>query len=120
MVYRDFKQKSHWKEEGVLSFEAPFLSETVLQAVQMTVDTLQRIPIVNLLFSVGMYAWIVVYFVLDMIRKRNYAYLIPGLMSVLSTGILLICPANGNFRYIMPLIYAAPFLIGLCILRGEG
>ena len=86
----------------------------------MAVDTLQRIPIVNLLFSVGMYAWIVVYFVLDMIRKRNYAYLIPGLMSVLSTGILLICPANGNFRYIMPLIYAAPFLIGLCILRGEG
>lgn len=117
MVYRDFKQKSHWKEEGMLSFEAPFLSETILQAVQMAVDILQRIPIVNLLFSVGMYGWIVVYFVLDMIRKKNYAYLIPGLMPVLSTGILLICPANGNFRYIMPLIYAAPFLGGLCIMR---
>lgn len=117
MVYTTYKLKPYWEKDGDLYVEAPFQTERITTTVELAVDFLQRIPGVSLLFSVGAYAWLVLYFTLDVIRKKKYAFLVPGLMPVLSTGILLICPANGNFRYILPLIFTAPLMAGLCLLK---
>lgn len=43
--------------------------------------------------------------------------LLPAMVAVLSMGILIVSPANGNFRYTMPLLYMSPFL--LCVMLSK-
>ncbi len=123
LVYMNYKNKDRWKEGNELRVEAPFLTEPVSRTVGAVPYFLQKIPVLGLLFSVGAYSWAVIYFFINTLRKKKYSYLIPGMVAILSTGIFLICPANGNFRYVMPLMFAVPFLFGMCILqsaKGQG
>lgn len=120
LVYMNYKNKDRWKEGNALRVEAPLLTEQVSEAIGGVPYFLQKIPVLGIFFSVGAYSWVVIFFFINTLRKRKYFYLIPGMVMILSTGIFLICPANGNFRYVMPLMFAAPFLFGMCILQSAG
>lgn len=113
-----FKNRSGWKEDGDLFVHMTFDNSGVRSFFEVLVRLAQRIPVINLLFSIGAYSWVVAYFFFCMIRKKKYMLLIPGLAAILSVGILLIGPANGRFRYIIPLFYQVPFLLGACLLQG--
>lgn len=79
----------------------------------------QRIPFINLLFSVSSYIWMILFFFLDTIRKKKFAYILPMLIAIVSIGVLLVSPVNGSWRYVMPIFYMAPFLLGICVLDGK-
>ena len=116
LVYVNFVNKSYWNEENGLRVSAPAWREGVSVTAQKLISFVQRIPVLNILFSVGIWPWVVIFFFFYTIRRKKYRYLTAGMIGVLSTGILLICPANGNFRYTMPLFYMAPFLVSMCLL----
>ncbi|MDO4323490.1 MAG: DUF6020 family protein [Lachnospiraceae bacterium] len=118
LVYKSYVNKDRWKEGSALHVELPLQTDPVEKTVSVLPFFLQKIPVIGLLFSIGAYSWLVIYFAFNTIRKKKYSYLIPGMVTILSTGIFLICPANGNFRYVMPLIFAAPFLLGMCIFES--
>lgn len=96
--------------------------DTVISPIRVL--PFQRLPVVNLLFSFGFYAWLILYFLLFLIRSGSYRYLPASLVYALSVCILVICPVS-SFRYSIPFIHAMPFLVGLMPLlvrngRGSG
>lgn len=114
-----FTNKSQWEEDGDIYVHAAFLTYSMSRLALTMTQFAQKIPLLNLLFSIGAYSWVVIWFFFFTIRKKNYSWLIPGAVAILSVGILLIGPANGRFRYTIPIFYQMPFLIGLCILQGQ-
>ncbi|SNU04828.1 hypothetical protein SAMN06297422_10214 [Lachnospiraceae bacterium] len=64
---------------------------------------IQRIPVINVIMSVGTYTMFSIFMILLVIRNRQYGKLYPLLITILSILILVISPAGGNFRYTMPM-----------------
>lgn len=81
---------------------------------QKLISLLQKIPGINVFFTLALYVWISVFFFFEQIRQRKYKYMLCGVISLLSVLLLFICPANGNFRYIMPIFYICFFEVGIC------
>lgn len=116
MVYFEFANRADEEDEIYIN-NNPTVQKALptLKALQTFV---QKLPLINVLFSVSVYCWTTVYFFLNSIRKKKYEYILAGLITIISMGILLLCPANANSRYIQPLFFAFPFLAGLCIIEG--
>ncbi len=118
IVYLDFKLEPVYKEDAEIHIELSAKTQPARKIISYVLKLLQRLPVVGLFFSVGIYPWIIFYYFFHMACKRKYLFFVVGLAALLSVAVLLICPANGNKRYIMPLFYTAPYLIGLCLLGG--
>ena len=118
LFYSRYYIKERWKGTE-LDIEPSFLSSEDQQFIYNLQSVLRRIPIVGLLFSPAIYSWLVIFVYLNMIRCKNYGHLLSGAILLVSTGILLICPANANIRYMLPMIIAAPFLAGLSIINYQ-
>lgn len=70
----------------------------------------QRIPLVNLLFSVSFCNWLVIYAFFHMICRKTYAQIAVIMPALVSVGIYLVSPFNANARYVMPAIMLMPVL----------
>lgn len=84
--------------------------EEVSESARELISMLHRIPVVGMLFCIQMYVWIPIAYLFYMTYTKRYNYILPAIVAILSVGILIVSPANGNFRYMMPLLYTAPFL----------
>jgi hypothetical protein len=112
------KTKAYWTDEGLYVENSNMTVET--DHTSAAIEALYRwFPFTGTLANTGIYSWIVLFFCIMMIRKKQYGFLFAGLIAILSVGILLIAPANGNARYIMPLSCLTPLMAGLCLLKSE-
>ena len=85
-------------------------------AIQAALRAVQHLPGVGLLFSIGFFPWVILFLFLDALRRKRYGLLLPLLPCILSIAVLLLSPVSGSYRYAMPLTYAIPFLLGVCLL----
>ncbi len=116
-LYTYYNNDEYW-EEGDELYVEPLTFTDKISGITSEVSTmLTHIPVIGILFGSGFYVWLILFFCLYEIRVREYRHLLTALIAVLSVGILVIAPANGNMRYVYPLVMIAPFLTGLMLAR---
>ena len=75
---------------------------------------LSNIPFLGMLVRCGTYAWILlfsIYFLLKYGRKQNY--IIAFIPSILVLIGCVASPVNAYMRYMIPLVFSCPFLVGV-------
>lgn len=79
-------------------------------------------PFIACFYNVAVVDWVLILSIVLLLRKKCYRYLIP-LLPLLS--VLLVClasPVNGSMRYVLPILFSIPIILGLdyCVLYGRG
>lgn len=82
-------------------------------AVYQLILMLEKTPIVNIFASLGLLPWLILYMIIFTIFQKRNKYVLVYLVPVIIYAICFVGPDNGNSRYIMPVIFALPFLIAL-------
>ena len=97
-------------------FTKPAFASSIDKAVSWWYEAFRRIPVLNLLQSIGMFTWMMFFSISYLWKKNKRQYLLyfgPILLS------LLICIAAPAFfqhaRYGFPILFCMPFLIGRII-----
>jgi hypothetical protein len=116
LVYTSYVNSKYAEEGSELFLEGGYFVKQYEGAFKQLIILAQRVPVLGLLFSMAFYVWLVLFVFLDAIRRKKYTFILPQLLAIISVGVLLMAPANGNFRYPMPLFFMAPFLLLLHIL----
>ena len=112
---------THYDNREVMAYPelcvpvSPWLERLELP-IMLALRAIQHIPGVGLLFSIGFFPWVILFFFLDALRRKRYGLILPLLPCILSVAVLLLSPVSGSYRYAMPLTYAIPFLLGGCAL----
>ena len=83
--------------------------------IRNIVGALQRIPIVNLFFSVSTYTLMSILAVLYLFRIGKGKYNIANLFVVLAIMCLLISPVNGHYRYVSAMMILSPVTFLICV-----
>lgn len=112
---------THYDNREVMAYPElcvplPARLERLELPIMLALRGVQHIPGVGLLFSIGFFPWVILFFFLDALRRKRYGLLLPLLPCILSIAVLLVSPVSGSYRYAMPLTYAIPFLLGGCLL----
>ena len=82
-------------------------------AVYQLILMLEKTPIVNIFASLGLLPWLILYMIIFCIFQKRKDYILVYLVPVIIYAICMVGPDNGNSRYIMPVIFAIPYLIAL-------
>lgn len=86
--------------------------------IQVFLRAVQHIPVLGLLFRVGAYPWLVLFLFLDVLRRRQLRPILAQIPAILSVAVLFLAPVSGSYRYAMPMVYMAPFLLSAQLLPG--
>lgn len=86
--------------------------------------TLRRLPGVGALFYVDTVTWAFLFVLLALILRGGFGAALPWAFFVGTLGICMLSPKSGEIRYLMPILYALPVMIGHMLLtdarRGKG
>ena len=74
---------------------------------------LEKTPVVNIFASLGLLPWLILFMIIFNIFQKRGKYILTYLVPVIIYAICMVSPDNGNSRYIMPVIFALPYLIAL-------
>ena len=100
-------QKSEWRVQ-------------FLEKIDKLYNVINKIPIINLLYSMPTYNWAVICMTIYIFFKKEKKYIIPLIPSLVIILFLLVSPMNGNKRYMFPLFYTLPLLIAyFSVLKGN-
>ncbi|WP_292197756.1 DUF6020 family protein [Butyrivibrio sp.] len=86
-----------------------FITESIRNTIYRIISFIQRIPVINIIFSISFYTWLCIFALFLVLYKKKWkcvTFVIPALFSIL---IYIISPYNANMRYAMPLIYIREF-----------
>ena len=82
-------------------------------AVYQLILMLEKTPVVNIFASLGLLPWLILFMIIFSIFQKRGKYVLVYLVPVIIYAICMVSPDNGNSRYIMPVIFALPYLIAL-------
>lgn len=88
-------------------------TESLRNAISVLIKGLQRYPGFDLFLSHGMYTLYIFLICADFIRRKNNKGLIAMIVPLLSVLFCVLGPSNGNFRYILPILFILPFALAL-------
>ena len=80
------------------------LVDDELNVAKNYVRLLQSLPAINLIISVSFYTIVTLFVSIYKLFNKRYKELIAMSIQILSILLLFISPANGNFRYNMPML----------------
>ena len=79
--------------------------------IDKIMNKLYSVPYLSIFLSLGFYSWVLLYLLFNGILKKNHkAFVIITQIFVYFLSVLL-GPANGYYRYMIPIIVCIPFLI---------
>lgn len=81
--------------------------------IENALNTIYNLPIINLILSLGFSSWLLIYLLVSGIVNKNKKYLVVIFQVFIYFFSILLGPANGYYRYMIPIIVCIPFLIGL-------
>ena len=97
--------------------EERFLEERYV--VNQLVLFLQKLPGLNIFMSMGFLPWILWFFIYLYVFRGEGRYVEGLLVPIVTFAVCLVSPDNGNYRYIMPILFALPYLGALVLVRRE-
>lgn len=77
---------------------------------------LRRIPVVGGLFYVDAITWAFLMLLAMAVRKDGIGGAVPYMFFVGTLGICMLSPKSGEIRYLMPILYALPVMLGAMLL----
>ena len=82
-------------------------------------EMFKRIPGLSLLHSCSIYSWILILGIAFAVRRRDYRYLLAYTPLIITLLFCIMSPSNGNryFRYIYPIAYCLPVVLGIQLYR---
>lgn len=81
--------------------------------------TLRRMPGVSVLFFVNMVTWAFLFLLAYAMLRDGIGAAVPWMFFFGTLGICMLSPKSGEIRYLMPILYALPVMLGAVILPGE-
>jgi hypothetical protein len=80
-----------------------------LESIQTFVQNLSQIPIIRMITRCGFWMWLLIFSIVGgIVRHRQKRIFVPMLIFALG---LIAMPANAYFRYILPIVFVAPYLL---------
>lgn len=79
--------------------------------IKRSVNEMNTVPVVGLLFSVAFYVWLLLLILCYVIFYNKIKNVIPIIPCFIVLLFCLVSPVSGNFRYIYPLIYTIPVIV---------
>ena len=80
---------------------------------------LRNIPLIGLLYSTGIYTWILILLLSYLLYNKNYKYILIIIPSILSLVVCLLSPVGAYIRYSQPIMANAPILLCLFFDKKE-
>lgn len=108
--YFKIGNSEHW-QDGHLDIKFAISNEQPRRILESFAETVQRMPVIGMLFSPGLYVYIVIAIVYSEAgtkRWREIQILFPAIGIVL---VSMFSPVNAYLRYILPVIAMMPILI---------
>ena len=105
---------------GVTLTQSPALEGARLELHNIIYYRLRRIPGIGALFYVDTIVWLFLFAQLAIGLRHGLRALAPAMFFVGTLGICLLSPKSGEIRYLMPILYALPALLGLVLLPAQG
>lgn len=105
---------------GVTLTQSPALEGARLELHNIIYYRLRRIPGIGALFYVDTIVWLFLFAQLAVFLRHGLRALAPAMFFVGTLGICLLSPKSGEIRYLMPILYALPALLGLVLLPAQG
>ena len=88
-------------------------------AINQLVLFTEKVPIVNIFASIGLWPWLFLFALLYNIKWKKKEEQALLLVPIITMAVCMVSPDNGNTRYVMPLLYILPFLIPLELLPAS-
>ena len=82
--------------------------------------TLRRLPGAGMLFYVNTISWAFLLLLVYGVLRGGIGEAVPFMFFFGTLGICLLSPKSGEIRYLMPIFYALPIMLGAMILPGKG
>ena len=105
---------------GVTLTQNPALEGARLELHNIIYFRLRRIPGIGALFYVDTIVWLFLFAQLAAFLRHGLRALTPFMFFAGTLGICLLSPKSGEIRYLMPILYALPALLGLALLPAQG
>lgn len=102
-------------EDSEIYIKNCFVTESGRQTIYRIINLIQRIPIVNIIFSISFYTWFCIFILLLALFKKQYQLLPVMAPAIVSILVFIVSPDNANMRYVMPLIISSPLFYGIVI-----
>ena len=101
---------------GVALRQSPALSDARLELHNRIYFTLRRIPGVGWLFYVDSVVWVFLLLLAALILRDGLRAAVPYMFFFGTLGICLLSPKSGEIRYLMPILYILPVMLGAALL----
>lgn len=75
----------------------------------------RSIPIIGLLFSNGIYTWILLFCIVALLKHYNWRYIVPYIPAVIVVLFCIASPVNAYIRYMRPVMVTTPMLVAWMI-----
>lgn len=105
---------------GVTLTQSPALEGARLELHNVIYFRLRRLPGIGALFYADTIVWLFLFAQLAIVLRHGLRALAPAMFFVGTLGICLLSPKSGEIRYLMPILYALPALLGLALLPAQG
>ena len=101
---------------GVALRQSPALSGARLELHNRIYFTLRRIPGVGWLFYVDSVVWVILLLLAALVLRDGLRAAVPYMFFFGTLGICLLSPKSGEIRYLMPILYILPVMLGAALL----
>lgn len=75
----------------------------------------RSIPIIGLLFSNGIYTWIILFCIVALLKQYKWNYIVPYIPTLIVILFCVASPVNAYIRYMRPVMVATPLLVAWMI-----
>lgn len=104
---------------GITLRQDDSLSEARLRLYNLIYYTLRRLPGIGALFYVDTVTWFFLFLLVVLILRGGIGAAAPWMFFVGTLGICMLSPKSGEIRYLMPILYALPLMLGVALLPDE-
>jgi len=107
-------------EGGMTLRQSEELADLRLEMHDFIYYTLRRLPGAGMLFYVNTISWAFLLLLVYAVLRGGAGEAAPWMFFFGTLGICLLSPKSGEIRYLMPIFYALPIMLGAMILPGKG
>lgn len=96
----------------------PALKEARMMLHDVIYFVLRKMPGIGMLFYVDTITWAFLFILMEMIRRNGLRAAAPWMLFFGTLGICMLSPKSGEIRYLMPIFYALPAMLGMLLCDG--
>lgn len=104
---------------GMVLRQSEALADERLELHNVIYFRLRRLPGVGMLFYVNTVSWALLLLLVYGVLRGGVGEAAPWMFFFGTLGICLLSPKSGEIRYLMPIFYALPIMLGAAILPGK-